>query len=634
MKAAIRKKALLAVLAAGMSVLLAVPSIGAQAGQNRSAPYGLSDPDNIGAHPDRLNDEVYPIPDYFDVVLRAADFGVTADDRRDDTLAMEAVMQEAKASSDAGLSVHIVLPEGQLDFIEGKSPTHPNVGIYFEDLHHVVLSGRSTLMFHGEIRPIEMLRSKDVLIHGITIDYGRPPFSMGTLTASDGKVLEVTVDHGYPVDERVKVDAILEFDPGSSKPRADGNDIYGNVKQVKYLGDQKLRIELVSPVDIAPVGTVLVLRHYIYDLDGITAKDSEQLRFESVTIHTAPGMGFVGYSSSDLYFNRFNIVLPAGSDRLMTTTADGLHFSDCDGEIVVTNSIFENLGDDALNVHGFYLVIDSKLDAHSLNASNPRGYNFPPKVGDVVELSRATALLPALSAKVTAVERSASGPGYRITLDQPIPDEIVAGDVLANATRAAKLTFQNNIVRNKRSRGILIQTRDALVENNTFANIANIGVLVTTEALQWFESIGSRDVAIRNNKFVGNNYDKSRAYGDITTIALVKNYAYGPSGIFRNFVIENNFFAETGNAGIFIFSADGVDIRSNMMHKTGLWARDPSFNAGIGLSNSANITLQGNDIIANGSQAFKPVYVGAGVEAGSITARDNRGFDEEIVQGR
>jgi len=629
-KASIKRRSSIAIMNVSMGLLLAftpVSASGSNFAQTQSVVQGLSDSDNIGVDPGELQAERYPIPANPDVTIRATDYGVIADDERDDTIAMISVLQEA--GSYDGQSVHIVLPEGRLDFIEGMNPAHPDVGIYIEGLKNTVISGHTKLMFHGEFRAIELNQCEDVLIHGIAIDYGRPPFSVGTLTGGDGKVLEVTVDAGYPVGELVKVAGILEFDPATNKPLANGNDIYGNIKSVKYLGAQKLRIELMDPVDISPIGTTVILRHQIYGLDGITVKSSERLKFESVTMHTAMGMGFMGYSSNDLYFNRFNIVLPSDTDRLMTVTADGMHFMDIGGDLVVTNSIFENMGDDALNAHGAYLVIQSKTGTNSLHASNPRGYNFPPQIGDTVEVSDTATLQPAFSAAVTAVEPAESG--FNITLDQAIPSGIKSGDVIANATRTPKLVFKNNVVRNKRSRGVLIQTRDALVENNTFANISGGGVLVTTDVGEWFESISSRDVVIRNNKFVGNNFAKMRTDGDIAAVAFVKNN-YGSAGVFQNLTIENNFIANTGNAGIFIYSADGVQIRNNLIYKSGIDASHAQTNSGIGLSNSANIVLNGNDVVPTGSLAFQPVYIGAGVDFSAISIAHNRGFGEEIFQ--
>lgn len=483
------------------------------------------------------------------------------------------------------------------------------------------------MMFHGEFRAIELRDCENVLLHGITIDYSTLPFSMGTLTFSDGNVLEVTLDPGYPAYDLIKVAAITEFDPITYVPRKSGNDMYGNIRNVTVVSPSQLRIELLSPIDIAPVGTILALRHHLYGMDGITAKRSNQLYFEQVTLHTALGMGLAGYSSSNLYFNRFNIVVPANSGRLMTTVADGLHLFDTDGEIVVTNSIFEYLGDDALNAHGSYLVVKEQTGPATVHAANPRGYNFAPRVGDTVELSDPYTMLPELAAEVVAVEPYAQGPGFLITLDQPLPGTVVPGYLIGNATRAPRLEFTNNVVRNKRSRGILIQTRDVLVENNTFANISNGAILIMTEVADWNESIRSEQVVIRNNKLVGNNTDKFRTYGDIAAVAVTKDYQYGQAGVFRDLVIENNFIAQTGHAGIYLHAVDGAEIRNNLLYQTGIAPARTERNNGIGLSTSRNITVAGNHVMHNGTAGFIPLYLGSGAEPSTIHVTGNTGSE-------
>lgn len=614
----------------GLLLCLALFSAGMpvhHAGAVSSASYGLSEPDNVGAQEQGFTEERYPVPDEPDHILDAVNFGVIANDGYDDTLALDAVLQAAKQHADLGDSVHIRLPAGQLDFMEGMAPGHPDVGILLDGLRNVALSGNTLMMFHGEFRAIELRGCENVLLHGITLDYSTLPFSMGTLTYSDGSVLEVTLDPGYPAYELIKVAAITEFDPVTYVPRKAGNDLYGNIRNVTVVGPSQLRIELLSPIDIAPVGTILALRHHLYGMDGITAKRSDQLYFEQVTLHTALGMGFAGYSSSNLYFNRFNIVVPANSGRLMTTVADGLHLFDTGGEVVVENSIFEYLGDDALNAHGSYLVIKEQTGPATVHAANPRGYNFAPHVGDTVELSDPYTMLPELVAEVVAVEPYPQGPGFLVTLDQPLPATAAPGYLIGNASRTPRLEFTNNVVRNKRSRGILIQTRDVLVENNTFANISNGAILIMTEVADWNESIRSEQVIIRNNKLAGNNTDKFRTYGDIAAVAVTKDYQYGQAGVFRDLVIENNFIAQTGHAGIYLHAVDGAEIRNNLLYQTGMAPARAERNNGIGLSTSRNITVAGNHVMHNGSAGFIPLYLGPGTERSTIDVTGNTGSE-------
>lgn len=592
---------------------------------------GLSDPWNIGVDKEKLNiEELYPIPQDIKHVVKAIDYGVTPDDGYDDTKELNKVL--AEVSKYKGELVQVLLPTGQLDFIEGMNNNNTGVSIGFEGLENVVFSGENTtLMFHGATDALELKNCENIYMNGINIDWGRTPFSMGTITKNDGQTFEVTVAEGYPVDENVIIAGFLEYDQKTNAPRVNGNDIYGDVKSVQYLGNQKLIIQFNSQHEKSPEGTKVILRHQLYENDAISVLNSNNLHFENVTIYTAPGMGFLARSSDNLYFNRFNVMLKPDTDRLMSTTADGIHLMDCGGEVKVTNSIFENCGDDALNAHGAYLVIENISKDGVITAKNPRGYNFKPKVGDTVELSMVTTLLPVIDAKVIDIKDSTTDQGFVLTLDKAIPDTIQKGDVIANATRTPQLEYRNNLVRNKRCRGILVQTRNAVIENNTFANLGNGGVLVTTDAGAWFESLGSHNVVIKNNKFVGNNTSKTKTPGDISAIALAKNDIYGPAGVFKNIIIENNFIANTCNAGIFINSTSGAQIKNNLISAPGISPQGKYYNAGIGLSYSDNITLEKNMVVPNNSSDFKGLSLGAVVDVETLAVKANSGIDTSAI---
>ena len=586
---------------------------------------GLSDSYNIGVDEEKLNKEVvYQIPDNVQFTLNAADYGVKANDGYDDTVAFEKIV--SAVASKKGALTKVIFPEGTLDFVEGMGSQKVNVEEFLTltDIDNLVLVGNdTTLQFHGILKGIEFTDCENIMVTGINIDWGRPPFSMGVIGKNDGQTFEVTVSEGYPVDENTVVAAFLEYDAKTNAPRVSGNDIYGDIASVKYLGNQKLRIKFNSEYKKATEGTKVILRHEIYSYDGITLRHCNHMIFEGVNIYTAPGMGVMGYSSDNLYFNRFNVMLKPDTDRLMSVTADAIHLQDCGGEVKVTNSIFENCGDDAFNAHGAYLVIKEIIDKNTVYAENPRGYNFQPNVGDTVEISMASTLLPEMSAKVIASDTSNKGQGFVLKLEQELPKEIALEDVIANATRTPKLEYRNNLIRNKRCRGILIQTRNALIENNTFANLTSDGILITTDAGAWFESLGSHDVTIRNNKFVG-------VYRGIEAIALAKNDIYGPPGVFKNIIIENNFIANANSSGICINSADGVTIKNNLITSVGL---DTSsyYNAGIVASYSENIAVEFNEVVANSTADFKGISFGAAVNTENMKIANNTGIDASAL---
>lgn len=79
-------------------------------------------------------------------------------------------------------------------------------------------------------------------------------------------------------------------------------------------------------------------------------------------MNNASGMALTSGTTSNLYINRFNLVVKEDSSALMTSTADAMHFSLMDGDVSVTNSIIEYSHDDALNIkHGYFYSLRSVL---------------------------------------------------------------------------------------------------------------------------------------------------------------------------------------------------------------------------------------------------------------------------------
>ncbi len=593
---------------------------------------GLSNPWNVGVNEDDLyHEEKYTVPDDIAHTINAASYGVNGTDQLDDTLAMIDIIDEVRKYQ--GEPTHIILPSGDLDFIEGMNYVNRDYGLDFSNLKNVYITGDNTnLYFHGEIKGVLLKNSENVLISGVNIDYGRPPFSVGRIIENDGQTFKVKVNEGYPVDEHTQIKAFLEYDKNAFIPRVKGNDIYGDVSQVNYLGGQTLQIKFNSKYSIAPKDTLVVLRHYIYEYDTFMIENSKNIHFENINIYSAPGMGVRAYSSENLYFNRFNTLLKPNTDRLMTVTADSLHFIDCTGDIIVTNSIYENSGDDALNVHSMYLEIN-KIERNNnvIFAANPRGYNFSPDIGDTLEINDEHDLTLLQSVTVTDVETVENG--FKITVAETLNQSIDLKNVVGNATRTAKLEFKNNLVRNKRCRGILIQTRYALVENNTFANLSDAGILVTADSNNWYESITSSNVTIRNNKFLKNNYGQGGSQGDITIQSFGENYNLAAIGVQKHFTIENNFIANSANAGIAINSVEDIILKNNLIFNVGVLPKTSLYNSGIFISNSKDIKLDKNDVMNNSSNKFKSINIGPSVNIDTIQLTHNLGFSERDLTG-
>lgn len=557
-------------------------------------------------------------------VINASEYGVDGSDMKDDTLALIDAIEAAKQYTNQGL-VQIKLPKGDLDLIEQINPIDNKYGVVLRNAKNLVISGDDTnIYFHGEIKGFILENCENIYFENINIDYGVPPTSTGTILENDGKTFKVKVHDGYVVDDTTRISAFLEFNKTSYTPRTKGNDIYGDVQNVVYLGDNTLEITFNSQYSVAPEETLVALRHYLYENDLFFVNQSKDIHFETMNIYSAMGMAVRAYSSENLYFNRFNLTLKPETDRLMTATADAIHTIDCFGEIKITNSLFENVGDDAANVHSMYQEIRNILGENKIYAINPRGYNFIPSVGDVLEINSAFDMGLIFTGTVKSVVDK--NPGYEIEFEEELPESIETGMVVGNVTRTAKFEFSNNIVRNKRCRGVLVQTRDVVISNNTFANLSDAGVLLTADANNWYESIPASNVVIKNNKFLKNNFAVGNCYGDITISIYGKGYNLAPAGTVKNIEIYNNFFGNSANAGIYATGVKGFKIHHNYMNNVGISPKTALCETGIYIAQCEDIELDMNVVNMNDSTSFKPIFIGGGVNVDTITLGKNTGF--------
>ncbi|MEG0163195.1 MAG: alpha-1,3-galactosidase B, partial [Mucinivorans sp.] len=79
------------------------------------------------------------------------------------------------------------------------------------------------------------------------------------------------------------------------------------------------------------------------------------------------GMGLLAQMSENITLNGFSVCLRGADDpRYFTTQADATHFSGCKGLIRSENGLYENMMDDAINVHGTYLKVTKRLSDNVL----------------------------------------------------------------------------------------------------------------------------------------------------------------------------------------------------------------------------------------------------------------------------
>lgn len=281
----------------------------------------------------------------------------------------------------------------------------------------------------------------------------------------------------------------------------------------------------------------------------------------------------------------------------MSATADATHFSGCKGTVLLEDCTFEGMGDDGVNIKsGLYLSVCKRVDDHTVLAQHNLKFADLPDAGDTLELAHTNTLSAFAAGKVRQAKlEPGEGNVHRVEFAEPLPDELREGDLLGNASRLAKLRMRRCTVRANRARGVLCQTRDALIEDCTFQNCTSAGVLVLTEAAHFYESIGTRNVTVRHNRFENCNRGAAATEGALCAVAWLKGFAYPPKpGVHRDVTMEGNRITDTDESGLFAVAVDGLTLRGNRIERHGLRAARPHGGKAIWVQDCARVVVEDN----------------------------------------
>lgn len=449
----------------------------------------------------------------------------------------------------------------------GVAPHHAWC-VFLDGVENLTVSGPGAqLMMHGVSGAFMLSRCRNVTFEGLTLDCVQPAQSVGTVIATGEKQFDVEVLPEFPVKGGEPVEAYMDFDPATRLPRKRGVDNYYGVDRTELLGPQVLRVHLKHG-QAPPVGVLVALRHRVYGPGGWYANDSQDLTYRDLTIYSVPGMGFVAGHCRDVTLERCRVLLKPGTNRLVSASADGSHFGGCQGTVTLTDCEFEGMGDDAVNIKsGLYLSVREKVDEHTLVTQHNLKMVDAPAVGDRLELSHVATLIPYATLTVTGIEVGAEPERlHRVTLAEALPAELQVSDVLGNATRAPRVRIRGCQVRRNRARGFLIQSRDCVIEDCHFRDVTGGGVWVMTEVVYFFESIGTRDVIVRNCTFDNCNYGAALGDGVLGAFALLKDFGIPPApGVHHNITFEGNQITGADNAGIWCNGVSGLTLRGNVV---------------------------------------------------------------------
>ena len=488
----------------------------------------------------------------------------------------------------------------------------------------------SRFIFHGEIVPFVLEQSEHITLKNFSIDWHRPFYSQGVITAADDTGVEIEIDREtYPYhftgNGELLFDGegwshgfnegVFEMDPRTGGPAYLSGDNLGHFTRPEFnvtpSGKNRIRFNNHFP-HTPTIGNVLLLRHYPRLCPGIHLKQSQNTVINQVELNHCGGMGLIAQFSENVTIENCAVRPTPGTNRLFSVTVDACHFVNCKGLIRIKDSFFSNQMDDPANVHGINTRIKEILDDFTVITErvHPEQYGveiaFP---GDTMEAAHNDDLLSYTRLTVKTIKEV--DPQFcKIVFKEPLPETLRPNDILDNLSWSADVHISGCTSCNNRARGYLLTTPGKIILENNRIAAAGAGVKISGDANYWFESGPVQDVVIRNNRFGDCCYGPptwGRAVIDIDP--EIENPWKNRECYHRNIRIENNTFSTFDPGILYARSVDGLYFSGNTVTPTNTYPKIGRMDSNITLDACRNADIQAPDLSIEINETFHKRYL-------------------------
>ncbi len=404
--------------------------------------------------------------------------------------------------------------------------------VYAERLQNVVVDfGGATLHLNGNLQPINFFRCENIRLCNVNIEYDRGLFS-------EASVLEVGADYArvhFPEEFPCRVE--------------DGRLIpYGNYWEDDHLFERQMFFQFFDPVtadglglslgivgprippkqdrcfnpahyvveqdgddvifrmanrdetlpDVWKVGSTLVIEHGGRFYPGVILQSCRNVTLENVRLINTNSMGILPLHCENVCMRRLHLMRDERSHGIVSNSADAVHGIANSGDFLIEDSVFENMLDDALNIHGQFLVVTAcvgnRLTARITSHSITQYCNLV-DVGDELAIHAETTMVTRSTHRVTAV-RLVDPYTAEITLDG-VPNHVCVNDLVENLSGNCRLTLRRCRFAKANSH-LRFQTRGRVLVEDC---VTELPFLLTGDANFWFESSPCCDFTVRNTYF-------------------------------------------------------------------------------------------------------------------------------------
>lgn len=506
--------------------------------------------------------------------IRVTQFGYEPGSRAN---AVPFVQQAIEAARKKPGSV-LLFPKGRYDFwpqyciekkyFESNTDVIPlrRCAILLEGVRNLVIDGQSSdFIFHDRMQPFTLDHSSNVRIKNLQIDWDVPLTAQAQVRDINDQYMDIAINRESPyiiedgkiyfVGEGWKAKmsewGVMEFDsathliaPGTGDASCLGGDY--SAYRAETIGDGLVRLHYAFKRKPAK-GNLLVLRHSARDHAGVFIWNSQHISVENVTVYQTAGLGILSQYATDLAFNNVRFIPNQAKGRVFGGHDDGLHFSNCSGQIRVDSCRFLGLMDDPINVHGTSVRVVERLDNRTLLCKfmheQSIGFEWAAggdSIGVIENKSMQT-----YARLCTESWKARDSVLFEIRFTQDVPAALQPGHALENLRWTPNVDIRNSFFGSNRARGILVTTPGkVIIENNTFESSGS-AILISGDANGWYESGAVQDVTIRHNTFNDPCMTSMYQFSEGIISIFPEIPAVDPAKPFHRkvYIVENTFHA-------------------------------------------------------------------------------------------
>lgn len=498
-------------------------------------------------------------------------------------------------------------------------------------------AGVTTLLVNNPMRgAVDFASCTEVAIRDLTIDYATPPFLQGVVRRVDQEAgwFDLQIDDGYDTPEALNYQLSpvpygrwgMIIDRATRRIRAGTSDHFMTPQWERVEG----RIWRFYTTEAH-------YRHSLRDMqegdayvhlargfgNAVMAYRCQGIAIERVTVHASPALS-VGLVACSRYaiVRQLQVRFRPGSNRLITTDADGVHCQQNRIGPVITDCYFEGMADDAVNIYAPPIVLREVVSPRKLRVqpsgeirSGDRLQVLDPRSGQIRGVVRVVAVRVLDSGVELDVDRALTG--------------LQAGETHRHADTLYNLDacgagyrIRRNVMNGNRRYGCMLRAGDGLVDGNRFVDTTGAGVVLTNEP-DWPEGPVPWNVTIRRNRFIRGG--TCRGYADTSSGAALSVRAvrlgHQPAETLaiQGVRIEDNIIEARAGIAIGVSGASNVQIQGNTVdarHSGALRCRDGH----LVIDHAAGVVIRDNRIIDPDTDMRAAVTLGPGTRRGGAGA--------------